>query len=433
MRVRVERKSVFSRLGNGGSCTGDGDKFRHPQDQQWGFNNKWCSFLFFNFSDWWEVKNMWDKFRTYGQLVEIYMEFLTYKNISDVPNMEKKINDTWVGSYRVRGFVSNNGSQRRSEPVKINTRTANVSSCHDLKWSLQGFVLVVFVMIARVYTRWGEVVIVIGLEWVRIWQVMVVAGGVGTNDPSTYIVLLQRSSLYPALLVPGDSKEWNSGDDQLRFRWMIYLVVLADAAERVRDAIRFEYCLASSCDGQCECMIHTSKGYNEGMLLSIFGLATPWKGVVRFGKKDKLAPRYVRPFEILERIGLVAYRVILFSVQSDPNWDSFEVRFLFGIVAHVMSGWKSQDGSADGPTVVNDKDNKQDSVIEVKENIQEEATGCTMVVNDHDGTQEKVPGDDVIVEKKDQEDTQIAATTSQMSTSSSGSKESARNLKGRVE
>ncbi|GKC14521.1 hypothetical protein Tco_1011303, partial [Tanacetum coccineum] len=31
--------------------------------------------------------------------------------------------------------------------------------------SLQGFVLVVFVMIARVYTRWGEVVIVIGLEW----------------------------------------------------------------------------------------------------------------------------------------------------------------------------------------------------------------------------------------------------------------------------
>ncbi|GJT21896.1 putative reverse transcriptase domain-containing protein [Tanacetum coccineum] len=42
------------------------------------------------------------------------------------------------------------------------------------------------------------------------------------------------------------SKEWNSGDDQLRLRWMIYLVVLADAAESVRDAIGFEYCLASS-------------------------------------------------------------------------------------------------------------------------------------------------------------------------------------------
>ncbi|GKC42523.1 hypothetical protein Tco_1060245, partial [Tanacetum coccineum] len=42
------------------------------------------------------------------------------------------------------------------------------------------------------------------------------------------------------------SKEWNSGDDQLRLRWMIYLVVLADAAESVRDTIGFEYCLASS-------------------------------------------------------------------------------------------------------------------------------------------------------------------------------------------
>ncbi|GKD06009.1 hypothetical protein Tco_1180983 [Tanacetum coccineum] len=43
-----------------------------------------------------------------------------------------------------------------------------------------------------------------------------------------------------------NSKEWNSGDDQLRLRWMIYLVVLADAAESVRDVIGFEYCLASS-------------------------------------------------------------------------------------------------------------------------------------------------------------------------------------------
>ncbi|GJW53896.1 putative reverse transcriptase domain-containing protein [Tanacetum coccineum] len=34
---------------------------------------------------------------------------------------------------------------------------------------------------------------------------------------------------------------------------------------------------------------------------------SPWKGVIRFGKKGKLAPRYVRPFEILERIGPVAY------------------------------------------------------------------------------------------------------------------------------
>ncbi|KAD4180451.1 hypothetical protein E3N88_29042 [Mikania micrantha] len=38
---------------------------------------------------------------------------------------------------------------------------------------------------------------------------------------------------------------------------------------------------------------------------------SPWKGVVRFGAKGKLAPRYVGPFEITQRIGPMAYRLKL--------------------------------------------------------------------------------------------------------------------------
>ncbi|GKA12318.1 putative reverse transcriptase domain-containing protein [Tanacetum coccineum] len=34
---------------------------------------------------------------------------------------------------------------------------------------------------------------------------------------------------------------------------------------------------------------------------------SPWKGVIRFGKRGKLNPRYIRPFKILAKVGTLAY------------------------------------------------------------------------------------------------------------------------------
>ncbi|GJS30333.1 putative reverse transcriptase domain-containing protein [Tanacetum coccineum] len=62
---------------------------------------------------------------------------------------------------------------------------------------------------------------------------------------------------------------------------------------------------------------HTSR------IFSTFPVS-PWKGVVRFGKKGKLAPRYVGPFEIVECVGPVAYRLKLPQELSCVH-DTFHV------------------------------------------------------------------------------------------------------------
>ena len=49
--------------------------------------------------------------------------------------------------------------------------------------------------------------------------------------------------------------------------------------------------------------------YNVGD--KVFLQVSPWKGVLRFGKKGKLSPRYIGPYEIVARIGPLAYRLAL--------------------------------------------------------------------------------------------------------------------------
>ncbi|GJZ11517.1 hypothetical protein Tco_0546276 [Tanacetum coccineum] len=133
-------------------------------------------------------------------------------------------------------------------------------------------------------------------------------------------------------------KEWNSGDDQLRLRWMIYLMVLADPTESVRDAIGFEYCLVSSSEWTKSPVLWAE--IRGGSLIGPKLVQEMTDKVVFVKEKPKAVRDHQKiyvdyrrkplefevggPFEILERIGLVAYRLRL-PEELNSVHDTFHV------------------------------------------------------------------------------------------------------------
>ena len=59
----------------------------------------------------------------------------------------------------------------------------------------------------------------------------------------------------------------------------------------------------------------------------VFLRVSPWKGILRFGKRGKLSPRYISPYEIVDKVGEVAYRLRLPSELANIH-DMFHVSML---------------------------------------------------------------------------------------------------------
>ncbi|XP_068323194.1 uncharacterized protein [Pyrus communis] len=80
----------------------------------------------------------------------------------------------------------------------------------------------------------------------------------------------------------------------------------------------------------------TDRVYNVGDW--VFFKLSPWKGVLRFGKKGKLSPRYIGPYQITERVDEVVYRLELPPELAKVH-DVFHVSMLCHYVSdpsHVL-------------------------------------------------------------------------------------------------
>ena len=71
----------------------------------------------------------------------------------------------------------------------------------------------------------------------------------------------------------------------------------------------------------------------------VFLKVTPMKGVMRFGKKGKLSPKFIGPFEILKRVGKLAYELALPPALSGVH-NVFHVSMLRKYISnpsHILS------------------------------------------------------------------------------------------------
>ncbi|XP_059284773.1 uncharacterized protein LOC132038064 [Lycium ferocissimum] len=59
----------------------------------------------------------------------------------------------------------------------------------------------------------------------------------------------------------------------------------------------------------------------------VFLKVSPWKKIIRFGQKGKVSPRFIRSYEVLERVGPVAYKLAL-PPELDKIHNVFHVSML---------------------------------------------------------------------------------------------------------
>nr|GEV57562.1 putative reverse transcriptase domain-containing protein [Tanacetum cinerariifolium] len=81
--------------------------------------------------------------------------------------------------------------------------------------------------------------------------------------------------------------------------------------ETTKKIIQIKHRLQASCDRQKSYAYKRHKPLEFQVGDKVMLKVSPWKGVICFGKRGKLNPRYIGPFKILAKVGTIAYRLEL--------------------------------------------------------------------------------------------------------------------------
>ena len=123
--------------------------------------------------------------------------------------------------------------------------------------------------------------------------------------------------------------------DEVGERRLIGLEIVQDTTEKV-NMIRERLKIAN--DRQKSYADNRRRDLKFEMGDQVFLRVSPWKGILRFGKGGKLSPRYIGPYEIVDKVGEVAYRLKLPSELANIH-DVFHVSMLRKYIAdpsHIL-------------------------------------------------------------------------------------------------
>ena len=123
--------------------------------------------------------------------------------------------------------------------------------------------------------------------------------------------------------------------DEVGERRLIGLEIVQDTTEKVNMIREF---LKIANDRQKSYADNRRRDLRFEMGDQVFLRVSPWKGILRFGKRGKLSPRYIGPYEIVDKVGEVAYRLRLPSELANIH-DVFHVSMLRKYIAdpsHIL-------------------------------------------------------------------------------------------------